>query len=87
MSRQVESNDLFLFAINTSELYSGMVCLAENKASGFDWLFYTKNCVWPQYKRELGKNEPRGGYIISCKSLKETAFELYEYYTRHIKES
>jgi hypothetical protein len=85
MARQVEADDLELYAINTSQFYGLHKALATRNHAGGPatleaWRKHVKATVLPRYCREI---EP---VTASEGRINLVAMSLKDYYENHVKE-
>lgn len=76
--RQVNANDLYLFAVNTGDFYKHHV--ANAPCSLEFWNAWVRNTVVPRFCREVEPVTAMADVILT------TAIELRDYYREHAKE-
>lgn len=80
-AKQHEIEDLFLYAVNTGELYATHCHLARENAQLEDWFVHAGKVV-KRYQREISM-----AYRPSDASIKwDVAVKLRDYYAQHMKE-
>lgn len=80
MKRKIEQHDLVLFTTNTSEFYQLHMVMARNNLSVVGWMDWLRDRVLPLYARQV---EP---VLYDFDTLRNSAIEIRDYYTRHIAE-
>ena len=80
MARAIRSDDLALYAINTSYFYPSHVLYARKGLPLSAWMDHIRERVIPLYCKEIES------VTASYDATKDAAFWMQDYYQRHIQE-
>lgn len=82
----IEAQDAFLFACNTSALYSHQCNMARQGKGNAAWLNHVKWNVIRHYRNDVKIETFGDEWAISGATAKEVAALLKSYYEKHVKE-
>lgn len=82
----IEAQDAFLFACNTSALYSHQCNMARQGKTLNAWINHVKWNVMRHYRNDVNTETVGDEWAISAATAKEVAALLKSYYEKHVKE-